>query len=46
MEPDDANGLSIDQLLEHVISTGAQGLSEEFKVIRSQPIMSSYEAFK
>jgi tyrosine-protein phosphatase non-receptor type 9 len=37
---------TIDELLDHVISTGASGLSEEFKNIRSQPIENSFEAFK
>lgn len=40
------NVFTIDQLLQHVISMGASGLSEEFKIIRTQPIMSSYDAFK
>ena len=38
--------LKIDELLEHVKNTGANGLSEEFKNIRNQPIESSYEVFK
>lgn len=46
VDSEDLNGLTIDQLLQHVISTGALGLSEEFKFIRSQSVTSSYEAFK
>lgn len=39
------NGLSIDQLLENVISDPMR-LSEEFKVIGTLPVMSSYDVFK
>lgn len=46
IDPDNSNGLAIEQLLQHLITTGAVGLSEEFKVIRAQPILSSYDSFK
>ena len=36
----------IDELLEHVKKTGADGLSEEFKSIRNQPMESSFDVFK
>lgn len=38
--------LSISELINHVASVGAYGLSEEFKNIRAQPIYSSYDSFK
>ncbi|CAF0720499.1 unnamed protein product [Brachionus calyciflorus] len=42
----DKDGFSIDELVDHVINTGAYGLSDEFKLIRNQPITSSFDAFK
>jgi len=41
----DENGMSADELVQHVISIQAYGLSEEFKEIRNQPI-SSIDVFK
>lgn len=46
VDPIDTNNFSIDQLLQHIIEQGAAGLSEEFKIIRSQPVMSTYDIFK
>jgi len=37
---------TIGQLIAHIVNNGAYGLSEEFKNIRSQPIISSYDSFK
>ena len=39
-------GMTIEQLVEHVLTTGAYGLSDEFKNIRSQPIFSTFDSFK
>lgn len=36
----------IDELLEHVKKTGADGLSDEFKSIRNQPMESNFDVFK
>lgn len=38
--------LTVSQLINHVASIGAYGLSEEFKNIRAQPLHSSYDCFK
>lgn len=36
----------IDELLEHLKKTGADGLSDEFKSIRNQPMESNFDVFK
>lgn len=46
VDPNDKNGFNIDELVDHVIHAGAYGLSDEFKLIRNQPIISSFDAFK
>jgi tyrosine-protein phosphatase non-receptor type 9 len=38
--------MTVDQLLDHVIKIGSHGLNEEFKEIRSKPIVDSYNIFK
>lgn len=38
--------MTVDQLLDHVIKIGSDGLNEEFKQIRLKPILDSYDVFK
>lgn len=40
------NWMATDQLIAHIASIGAYGLSEEFKNIRSQPLYSTFNHFK
>ena len=40
------NWFTISQLIAHIANNGAYGLSEEFKNIRAQPIISSFDSFK
>ncbi|RMZ94997.1 tyrosine- phosphatase non-receptor type 9 [Brachionus plicatilis] len=46
VDPADKSVFTIDELVNHVISAGAYGLSDEFRIIRNLPINSSIDAFK
>jgi hypothetical protein len=42
----DANGMQIDEFIAHIKQEKFSGLVDEYKDIRAQPILSSYNEFK